>query len=316
MRKLVLISFLLVFAHSGFSQNDSLVKKLDSLSQQPNKPSSKDNEIDPSAYNKNTTFTIPGFVTLQWSNLKQSFTKPFHMSGHDWGLVAKFALLTGALALADESIQRFALDLRNHNSSLRTIGRQVTNFGGPYEGYTLGAFGAYGLLFNNKKMQTVTLLAVQSYLTGAGVQYVLKFLSGRQRPYVTDSVHTEADPVFHGPFAKLRDAEGNRYNGSFPSGHTTVAFAAATVFALEYRDKPWVPVFCYTAASLIGLSRITENRHWATDVIAGGAVGYLVGRQVVNNYHRFVRLKTSKNPVSFSLDCRYGQLVPEITYRF
>jgi membrane-associated phospholipid phosphatase len=77
----------------------------------------------------------------------------------------------------------------------------------------------------------------------------------------------------------------------FLRGHTTLAFAAATVYAMEYRNKPLIPVLAYTAASLIGLSRITENKHWATDVVAGAALGYLSGRQVVNNYHRYAKLK-------------------------
>lgn len=126
-------------------------------------------------------------------------------------------------------------------------------------------------------------------------------------------------PTFRGPFHVLKDAEGNRLNGSFPSGHTTVAFAAATVYALEYKDKPWVPVFAYTAASLIGLSRLTENKHWATDVLAGAALGYLTGRQVVNNYHRYAKLKAPKQEkpfLSFSVGYGNGQLMPSVVYRF
>jgi membrane-associated phospholipid phosphatase len=98
-----------------------------------------------------------------------------------------------------------------------------------------------------------------------------------------------------------------------------VAFAAATVFAMEYKDKPIVPILAYAAASLVGVSRITENKHWATDVLVGAGLGYLSGRQVVNNYHRYARLKAPKqkgNTVSFNLQYMYGQLVPGIVYTF
>jgi membrane-associated phospholipid phosphatase len=112
--------------------------------------------------------------------------------------------------------------------------------------------GAYGFLFKNKKMQTTTLLAAQSYITGAAVQYVVKFVTGRQRPLAVNQSQVTGNPAFLGSFKMIRDAEGRKLNGAFPSGHTTVAFAAATVYALEFKDKPWVPVFAYTAASLVG----------------------------------------------------------------
>jgi membrane-associated phospholipid phosphatase len=319
MKKVVLLTWLLCTSLAGFSQADTLIKKLDSLSKKSDSAGGQINNTTPKAYNDATRFTFSSFFVLQASNLKQAFTKPFHMTGQDWKTFGKFALITGAVAFADESIQNYALDLRDHNKGLRDISRQITNFGGPYEGYTLGALGAYGFIFNNKKMQTTTLLALQSYITGAAVESVLKFVTGRQRPNAIDAHSVIAEPTFHGPFKVSRDAGGNKLSNSFPSGHTTVAFAAATVYALEYKDKPWVPVLCYTSASLIGLSRITENKHWATDVLVGAALGYLTGKQVVNNYHRYAKLKAPKqlkNSVSFSMDYNYGHLSPGLVYRF
>jgi membrane-associated phospholipid phosphatase len=80
-----------------------------------------------------------------------------------------------------------------------------------------------------------------------------------------------------------------------------------------------VPIFAYTAASLIGFSRITENKHWATDVLAGAALGYLTGKQVVNNYHRYAKLRAPKQrraSTTFSLGFSNGQLLPGVVYRF
>lgn len=300
-------------------QPDTLVRKLDSLSRKTDSAGKQINNTQPSAYNETTGLNFSSFFTLEASNLKQAFTKPFHMTGKDWKKFGTFALVTGALAFADEPVQRFALDLRTHNRGLRNISSYITEFGGTYEGYVLGSLGAYGFLFKNKKMQTTTLLAVQSYITGATVSGVVKFLTGRQRPYIIDANSVEAEPAFRGPFKIIRNSEGKKANNSFPSGHTTVAFAAATVYALEYKDKPLVPILCYTSATLVGLSRITENKHWVTDVVAGAALGYLSGRLVVNNYHRYAKLRSPKqglNSVSFSLDYNYGQLRPGLIYRF
>jgi membrane-associated phospholipid phosphatase len=130
----------------------------------------------------------------------------------------------------------------------------------------------------------------------------------------------QAEPTFYGPFYKTpKDPNGRTTNSSFPSGHTTVAFAAATVFAMEYHNKPLVPILAYSAATLIGLSRIAENKHWATDVLTGAAVGYLTGKLVVNNYHRYARLKApqqKKNRVTFNLQYNMGTLMPGLTYTF
>lgn len=304
---------------SSAQRPDTLLRKLDSLSLVSDSAGGQINRTNPGAYNEGTRITFPGFFILQGSNLKQAFTKPFHMSGQNWKTAGKFAVVVGALAFADRPIQRWALEFRNNNTGLATVSRYVTHFGGAYEGYTLGALAAYGFLFNNKKMQTTTLLAAQSYITGAAVQYVVKAVTGRQRPLAVSRNEGVGSPAFRGPFADLRDEEGDKLNGSFPSGHTTVAFAAATVFALEYKDKPWVPVFAYSAASLIGFSRITENKHWATDVLAGAALGYLSGKLVVNNYHRYARIRSPKkyrNAVSFSIGYNYGQLLPAMVYRF
>ena len=233
--------------------------------------------------------------------------------------MGKFAVVAGALAFADEPIQKGAVKLRTNNPGLNNVSKYITNFGGIYEAYTLAAFGAYGIIFKSQKIKTTTLLATQAYITGGALESVLKFVSGRTRPSYYDA-NVEAEPKFLGPFSKTaKDANGKKVYSSFPSGHTTVAFAAATVFALEYKDHLIVPIIAYSAASLIGLSRITENKHWSTDVLAGAALGFLAGKQVVNNYHRYAKLKApnqKKNTVSFNLQYYSGHVVPGMIYKF
>lgn len=99
-----------------------------------------------------------------------------------------------------------------------------------------------------------------------------------------------------------------------------MAFAAATVFAMEYADRPWIPVLSYSAASLIGLSRITENKHWLTDVLAGAVLGYLTGRQVVNNYHRYAKIKQPerrrRGRLTWDMRYQFGNLQPAVVYHF
>jgi membrane-associated phospholipid phosphatase len=314
--KVFITGILVCFTMAGFAQQpDTLIKKLDSLSKKTDTTGGQKNNTAPAAYNQATQLDVPTYFILLGSDIKQAFTKPFHMKKRDWKYIGAAAVIAGGLTFADRPVQQWALDLRTRSAPVRNIGRYVTNFGGLYEVYTLSAFGLYGFLFKNDKMKTTTLLASQAYITGGLVESVLKYLSGRTRPTFYDP-NTIAKPTFKGPFAKSVDYTGARTNSSFPSGHTTVAFAAATVFALEYHNRPWIPIFAYSTATLIGLSRITENKHWTTDVFVGAALGYLVGRQVVNNYHRYAKIKapTQEKKVSFNLNYNFGHIMPGIVY--
>ncbi len=220
----------------------------------------------------------------------------------------------------NEPIQRFAIKLHNNSETISSVSNYVTRFGGNYEIYSLAALGTYGFVFNNKKMQTTTLLATQAYLTAGVIESIVKFIAGRQRPAYYNPNEPEPEPTFHGPFSKGgADINGQKINNSFPSGHTTVVFAAATVCAMEYKNRPWIPIVSYSAASLVGLSRITENKHWATDVFVGATLGYLCGRQVVNNYHRYAKVKSQsqkKGTVSFNIQYMNRQLIPGLVYTF
>jgi membrane-associated phospholipid phosphatase len=222
--------------------------------------------------------------------------------------------------MVDKPIQRYSAKLNKHNDWLKGISKNVTKFGGLYEGMVLVGLGSAGFLFKNVKLQTTTLLATQSYITTAAISPVLKKLFGRQRPNYYKTTGAEQKPTFNGPgFSGSRDDNGTRLNASFPSGHTTAAFSAATVFALEYRDQPLIPIIAYSAATLIGLSRITENKHWFTDVLAGAMFGYLTGRHVVNNYHRYAKIKEQekkKNQISFNLQYNEGVIIPGLIYKF
>ncbi len=318
MNKVFFISFLLLISLQGFSQKtDTLIKKLDSLSHKADSTGKQLNNTTEAAYNENTKITFKSFFILLGSNLKQDFTKPFHMTKKDWGKLGIFAAATGALCFADEPIQKQVLKFRANNPTGVKISKYITNTGGPYEVITLGTLAAYGFIFKNEKVKNTTLLAAQAYITGSVIEGVTKFLTGRTRPSFYDP-NTEAEPSFKGPFGNTsHDFSGSKSNSSFPSGHATVAFAAATVYAMEYKNTIWVPIVSYTAASLISLSRITENKHWTTDVFVGAVLGYLSGRQIVNNYHRYAKLKAPqqpKNSVSFNFQYNEGQLRPGLVY--
>lgn len=69
--------------------------------------------------------------------------------------------------------------------------------------------------------------------------------------------------------------DGSGYN-SFPSGHTATAFMGAELLRHEYRNvSPWIGVAGYAVAAGTGFFRLSNNRHWFTDVITGAGIGIL-----------------------------------------
>lgn len=319
---------LLLLPLSAPAQKDSLFKKLDSLNKlHPDLKRGNRDSIGREFYNQRTKITFPVYWKLMASDLKQQVTSPLHARPREWARTAAVVAITGGVLLLDKPISRAAVDWRQKSPGMVSTSKYITRFGGPYEVYTLAALGTYGWLFKNEKIKTTTLLATQAYITSAVIFEAAKFLSGRQRPYYYDPETNSNDPTWHGPFYQFKkDANGNKPNSysytSFPSGHTTLAFAAATVYAMEYSDRPAVKILSYSAASIIGLSRITENKHWASDVLIGGILGHLIGRQVVNNYHRYARLKSeaaatkNKNTISFAPQYMYGRWLPGVVYTF
>jgi hypothetical protein len=313
MRKNLLLLLFLVPA-IAFAQSDTLSHKLDSLKAKTDTVKQVNN-TDADNYNAYTKITFPVYFELLWSDLKQQITSPLRGTKQDWHRFVGLVGGTIALSFADKPLQRGIMKITDSSRNIKKVSDYVTNFGGAYEGYTLVALGAYGLIFKNEKVKTTTLLATQSYISAGLIETVLKELTKRERPYYVAPGETVARGKFHGPFYH----SGQEFK-SFPSGHTTAAFAAATVYAMEYKKSIIIPIISYTAASLVGLSRITENKHWATDVVLGATLGYLCGRQVVNNYHRYARIKSPKKKTdrSLSLDLNYNvdHVEPGLVYRF
>jgi membrane-associated phospholipid phosphatase len=97
------------------------------------------------------------------------------------------------------------------------------------------------------------------------------------------------------------------YYDSFPSGHTATAFSLATVVAMEYERTVWVPIVAYTVATGVGLSRVTLDKHWLSDVLVGGVIGHVIGRMVVRNHRR-------RYPVVPTVGLDHGSLSFAVTF--
>ena len=155
--------------------------------------------------------------------------------------------------------------------------------------YTFLALGSasvtaigYSWFKNKPEMRKTVFQMWESLAITSAITYLLKVNIGRQRPYMNNGPY-EFDPKF---FVM------NTTKMSFPSGHTSSVFALMTVLA-KRSSSVLVKSASYTLASAVAFQRMLDRKHWASDVLFGGALGYCVGSWIVNhgkasNKHNFV----------------------------
>lgn len=197
-----------------------------------------------------------------------------------WSAAALAASI--ALSTADTRIAAHWNDSRNRSARRDGLAR---GFAKIQEGtLTFGNLALYGVfrLTGADALADVTLHAAESVVIGSLASQVIRGPLGRSRPHVTGL----KDQYDFAPFKGFSEFEYR----AFPSIHTASAFGVATVYALETnRRSPgltWIvaPV-AYTLAAGPGLSRMYTGQHWASDILAGAAMGTIAGALVVRYNH-------------------------------
>lgn len=196
------------------------------------------------------------------------------------------AILAGAFALTARLVHPLDEHYRDRlqdsstqsNRKLQALATFVRTTATPGS-YVIGTtMYALGRLAKNEKLASLGLHGTEALLVGEGVADVVKMVVGRQRPSV--------EPGNPNSYRFMRGLRGGDAYRSFPSGHTVSAFAAAAAVTAETsRNAPntrWIvgPVL-YSGAALVGISRMYNNRHWASDIIVGAGIGTFAGLKVV-----------------------------------
>ena len=114
----------------------------------------------------------------------------------------------------------------------------------------------------------------KSFLTTIVITYALKYFINEKRP--NGGVH------------------------SFPSGHTSEAFSAASFLQRRYGWKYGIPA--YVAASFVGYSRIESHNHYVHDVLAGAAIGIVSTYIFTNTYKKGIVATPFVGKETFGLD--------------
>lgn len=220
----------------------------------------------------------------------QIWSYPVHIRTRDILPIAGLAAVTGFLVANDESIHRGFMDYREAHAWVRGVSPVITQMGIYGAWGTAAVFLGAGLIGGDTKSTETAVLASSAMLQSTILFTFLKGIFGRQRPLWADGVDHWSGPV--GFFKTFESAFSGKYD-SFPSGHAVTAFSLATVVAMQYREHVWVPILAYTTASAVALSRVTENKHWLSDSVVGGVLGYVIGRLVVRNHRNRTRLTTT-----------------------
>lgn len=187
-----------------------------------------------------TTFSSPPAGAWWEEHFTPTFSRLTDSTSQRLGLATGFALL--ATRPHDE-------ELRDTWRDHQRMSKSVADFGNHYALYGIPAFIALGEYWGVDEAKGLN--HIRALLFTFATTSSLKLITQRERPN-----------------------QLNRY--SLPSGHSSFVFASATALHMNYGWRASLPAGA--VAVIVGLSRMTDDYHWATDVVAGAALGIWMGR--------------------------------------
>lgn len=217
---------------------------------------------------------------------KRIWTAPVRLRARDLDWLVPAAVGTALVIASDQSIQAHL------PTSKTTISHGSTFSNAGAVAFAGGAAGLYllGVYKGNDHLRSTGLLSGEAAIDAYLVSELMKGMTRRERP---------SEGSGRGRFGD----SASPWQSSFPSQHSTAAFAIATVVAHQYPGI-LTKIVAYGGASAIGAARIIGHDHFTSDVLVGSAVGYYVGHQVLAEhvekdaeYGTFVRAESNdKDP--------------------
>jgi len=189
---------------------------------------------------------------------KALLTAPFRMSERQWTLAVPLSILAVGLVASDTAVEA-------HVTKTASTVSTASNFSNAGLAALAGVGGGmylWGTFAKNEHQRETGFLsgeaAVDAYLDTTAIKYV----AGRDRPFTANG-------------------RGNFFDGggSFPSLHSSVSWAIASVIAHEY-PGPVTQVLSYGLAGAVSVARVEAHQHFMSDAVIGSALGWYLGRQV------------------------------------
>jgi membrane-associated phospholipid phosphatase len=224
--------------------------------------------------------TADSFVDTTIEDTKLYFTAPLRWDEEDWLYFGGALVTIGAAHQFDEKVRdHFAagskaiLNGDEDKNSLRDAAPTVALIAGT---------GLYAAFIDDRDGYRETWSLIEAGAFSGATAEVLGYATGRERPDATTSPN-----------------EWGKGGDSFPSLHTTVAFAVGTVFAESGNDEyRWIRrIIGYGVASATGYVRVSENVHWLSDSVAGAALGIATARFLLNRQGAQDRASLQFQPV-------------------
>ena len=246
-------------------------------------------------------YTFSQFGNETWDFIKQ----PTKWDGGDW---LKIGLISAATFLVMETADQPARDIVLRDGRFDTNGLFIPESQKYYKSVPIefgrmwgelyapvvlfSGFALHSLITDDIGTRKIAYEIGQASLYAGAVTFILKTAIGRARPYME-----EGTTSFH-PFSSFLVQDYH----SIPGGHTTAAFVLSTV--LSRNAKPvWLKVLAYLPAALTFVSRVYQDKHWASDDLFGGVLGYFIATWVVDQHEKKESLveMSSIYPISFRI---------------
>ncbi|MFU8843577.1 MAG: phosphatase PAP2 family protein [Bacteroidales bacterium] len=248
----------------------------------------------------------PHLFRYMTRDLGQIWTAPLRAKPKD--LLVWVPAIAGTVALIayDKPVYGEIHDWEDHNPFVDRVDPYITFMGD--EKFVAGIFAAFyisGEIFQDQRAMETAVLGWQTLFHTGLMAQVAKHIAGRQRPFITSGT----EDIWHGPKGALIRYQPNhniRSYNSFFSGHSIVAWGMASVIAGQYKDVKVVPYISYGLATLVSLSRITQDVHWSSDIFLGAFLGYQIGRYMVRHGCGKVRICPKPGPEGMQISFIYA----------
>lgn len=195
-------------------------------------------------------------------------TSPIHARPKDLLWIAPLGVATAvAIHYDSQALQKLGTDPTTQNRF-----EQISNAGGAYipAGVIVAGY-AFGAWQKDDYLKQTAVLAGESIVDGLILNEGLKFAIDRQTPSQGDRTGQFWPHGFRG----WPDGQ------SMPSGHSMTAWNLAHVISSRYPS--WhTRLIMYSLAATVSASRVVARKHFPSDVLVGGSIGYLVGGYVVH----------------------------------
>jgi len=196
---------------------------------------------------------------------KNFWTGPLHMSEKQWEWAPAALLVGGLFIKADQTIE-------NHvPTNKTTVSHAVTASNAGVGALAAAGAGLFllGHLQSDDQKRETGILAGEAAIGALADTEIFKYAAGRERPFTG----TSPGRFFVG-------------GDSFPSAHSSISWAIASVIAHEY-PGPLTQLLAYGTAGGVSAARWAGQKHFFSDVAIGAALGWYMGREVYRSHSHY-----------------------------